>query len=136
MYEYRPAGLLLGLIPLIVLTLRCNPFGDVDISPRDRGEEGYVDDDGPASIDLDTFRSYCLGDVGQLDDCMGASRDLEPDLDALLDLRRNIPGLVSELHNPNLIIRGRYLSMQMLHQNCHDKKELREFSKLTSHEMV
>lgn len=105
-YEYRPAGLLLGLMPLIVLILRCKPFDDEDdisCSPRDREEGGYDDDEGPASIDLDPFRSYCLGDVGQLDDCIGAKRDLDPDLDALLDFRRNIPGLVSELHNPNLI---------------------------------
>lgn len=77
---------------------------DGSYSFRDRDEEGYDDgEEEPASIDLDPFRPYCLGDVGQLDDCMGASRDLEPDLDALLDLRRNIPGLVSELHNPNLM---------------------------------
>lgn len=69
-------------------------------STRDREEEqGY--DVGPVSNDRDPDRPYCLGDVGQLDDWMGARRDLEPDLDALLDLRRNIPGLVSELHNPN-----------------------------------
>lgn len=83
-----------------MLALRCNPFDDDDgsLSIRVREEEGYDDDEGPAS-----FRPYWRGDVGQLDDCMGASRDLEPDLDALLDLRRNIPGFVSELHNPNLI---------------------------------
>lgn len=69
-YEYSPPGLLLGLIPLIVLTLRCNPFGDDDIShsPRDRVEEEGYDDEGPASNDLDPFRPFCLGDVGQLDD--------------------------------------------------------------------
>lgn len=66
-YEYSPAGLLLGLIPLIVLTLRCNPFGDdVSQSPRDNEGDGY-DDEGPGS-DRDPFRPYCRGDVGQLDD--------------------------------------------------------------------
>ncbi len=69
---------------------------------RERDEEGY-DDEVPASIDFDPFRPYCRGDVGQLDDCMGAKRDLDPDLDALLDFRRNIPGFVSELHNPNSV---------------------------------
>lgn len=70
-------------------------------SVRDRDEEGYDDEEEPASNDLDPFRPYCRGDVGQLDDCIGASRDLELDLDALLDLRRNIPCFESELHSPN-----------------------------------
>lgn len=63
-YEYSPPGLLLGLIPLIVLTLRCNPFDDdISHSPRDE-EEGY-DDEGPASSDRDPDRPFCRGDVGQ-----------------------------------------------------------------------
>lgn len=86
-------------MPLIVLALRCNPLDgedNISLSIRDRDVDGY-DDEGPLS-----FRPYWRGDVGQLDDCIGASRDREPDLDTLLDLRRKIPGFVSELHNPNL----------------------------------
>ena len=85
-YEYKPAGLLRGLNELIVLALRCNPVDADEV-------------DGIWSIDLDGFLKHCRGDVGQdAEELIGAKRDF---VDALLDFLRNIPGLVSVLHNPN-----------------------------------
>lgn len=69
-------------MPLIVLALRCNPADEVD---------------GSGSTDRELFLAPCLGDVGHEAVCMGASRDRD---DKLLDLRRNMPGFMSLLHNP------------------------------------